>query len=142
MLVVIVFSKVTAVEGGAWSGDVEAKRVNIMIQRDRSGRWRTFFIWVDIASCFQSTDDILPVVDLAVEAMSGVGGEEGVEDLVVVVVMDGVIVGAVVFGMGHSAAQSTLGQLQAACSCRWKERVSCVVFCPGGESRRCLGQRP
>ena len=62
-------------------------------------------------TCFQSPDDILPVVDLAVEAMSDVGSEEWVEEVRSVL---RVIVGAVVFGMGHSAAQSTLDQLQAA----------------------------
>lgn len=89
-----------------------------MVQRDRGGRGRTVLVCIDISSCFQPPDDILPVVDFTVEAMSGVGREEWVEDLRVV----GVIVGAVVFGMGHSAAQSSLGRLQAARFCEWKEQ--------------------
>jgi len=138
VLVVVVFPKVATVQSGAWAGDVETECIGFVNQGDCRGRWRTVLICVDIASCLQPPDNILPVFDLAVEAMSGVGGEEWVEDLVVV----GVIVGTVVFGMGHSAAQSTLDQLQAACSCRWKEQVSCVTFGPGGESGRCLGRGP
>jgi hypothetical protein len=126
VMVVVVFPKVATMQGGAWPGDVKAECASVMIQGDCSGRGRAVLVCVDIASCFQPPDDILPVSDLTVEAMSGGGGEEGIEDLVVV----RVIVGTVVFGMGHSAAQNTLDQLRAACrQGRWSRREGASVVC-------------
>lgn len=112
-VVVVVVSKVAAVQSGTWSGDVETECVGSMIRGDCGGRGWTVLVCVDSGSCFQAPDDILPVFDLRVKAMAmaGVGSEEWVEDSIMV----RVVVGTVVFGVGHySAAQSTLGQLQAA----------------------------
>jgi hypothetical protein len=98
-------------------------------------------ICIDGYSCFQTSDDVLSVDIgyrewLAVEAMSCVGGDEGIEDAGVGGRV--MMVGRVVFGMRHVAAQSTSGRLAAACDCRRRSEVGvkCRVFpfCPGGES--------